>query len=107
MLNKNDMIIPKENDSRISFKVVDMWPNKLPFIMVPTSKKSANEIKEKIKNAMVDTIVVTTSASAINEEKDKEVKEELEKFMNSLDSEKNGKINFEEFSNFMKTLLEK
>ena len=42
-----------------------------------------------------------------DEEKDKEVKEELEKFMNSLDSEKNGKINFEEFSNFMKTLLEK
>ena len=42
-----------------------------------------------------------------DEEKDKQAKEELEKFMNSLDSEKDGKINYKEFSDFMKTLLEK
>ena len=42
-----------------------------------------------------------------DEEKDKEVNEAFEKFMNSLDSDKDGKINFDEFSKFMKALLEK
>ena len=42
-----------------------------------------------------------------DEENDKEAMNELEKFMNSLDSSKDGKINYEEFSEFMKTLLEK
>ena len=41
-----------------------------------------------------------------DEEKVKEAKEELEKIVNSLDSEKDGKINLEEFSVFMKKLLE-
>ena len=50
--------------------------------------------------------IIELFRDSTDSEKDKEAKEEFEKIIKSFDTNNEGKINLEDFSNFMKVLLE-
>ena len=94
--NKNNYIEPEELVKAAIDKKIFLEEKMLKF---------AFNFFDQDKSGLI-TVEDITELFKNSSDPNKDVSEELKKIMNTLDKDENGKIDFEEFSKFMKTILE-